>query len=221
MLTRNKRRSSQTRWNHTIQIAQVAQRKQPRVQNTVVDVLIELAGNDRAGRIDGVVHGVEDPSRLAIGSGEVLELVFTQRREANIDQQAALDSIFRIDQTKPDQNVVHPEFLPLIIKWRGAARHSQSPGRSWNSTSGSWRTATTSPSPPQLCSFAPSGTQYREGRTLLSPICTTSNTYSNTNICCVILSFYGQFVLHALPVLVDRQFPLSLIGASRFLQVRT
>ena len=82
-----------------------------------MDVLIELAGNDRAGRIDDVVHGVEDPSRLAIGSGEVLELDITQRREANVDQQAALDAILRIDQAKPDQDVVHPEFLPLVIKW--------------------------------------------------------------------------------------------------------
>lgn len=217
MLARNKRRSSQTRWNHAIQIAQVAQRKQPRVQNPVVDVLIELAGNDRAGRIDGVVHGVEDPSRLAIGSGEVLELDITQRREANVDQQAALDAILRIDQAKPDQDVVHPEFLPLVIKWRGTARHSQLPGRSWNSTSDSSKTATTFPSPPQSCSFAPSGIQYRGDRMLLSPIRTTLNTYNNANICCVIFSFYGQFVLHALPVLVDRQFPLSLIRASRFL----
>ena len=74
-----------------IQISQIAEREEVRIQASVDDVLRELAGNNNSRGIDGVPRG------------------------AHVNQNTPLYSIFRVHKAKPDDNVIYSKFLSLIL----------------------------------------------------------------------------------------------------------
>ena len=63
-----------------IQISQIAEREEVRIQASVDDVLRELAGNNDSRGIDGVPNGLQDSGRLAVHARQILKLHIERKK---------------------------------------------------------------------------------------------------------------------------------------------